>query len=839
MRISLNWLKELVDLPADLNVHEIGEHLTMAGLEVEGITSVSETMKKVLVGKVSEFAEIPKKPQARLCKVDIGNSVVTVVTNSKSLSVGDVVVVALSGAKLFDGSVVEAKRVFDQDSQGVLCCERELGISDDNSQILVLSKEESKDLSMGQSVVEALELDDTIFEIAVTPNRPDALSHMGVARELAAAVNGRSKLVSPVCREMSGPIHDVLLVNIDARDACPRYASRVIENIHIAKSPLWLRARLYACGVRPINNVVDITNFVLLERGHPLHAFDFQKLAKDRGRVSLNIRFAMQGEKLKTLDGVERTLASDDLVIADARGPVALAGIIGGENSEVTQVSSAVLLESAYFNPSFVRRTARRQQVTTEGSYRFERGADPNGVIPALDRAADLMVQYASGKVRRDVVDVYPKKIESVEVLVRPKKLQDISGLPIEELDESRIRSRFALLGIETVGKRGEKLCFRIPTFRPDLTREIDLIEEAMRLIGFAKVPSATVFSRRPNASLSQDQMPFVQERMGQALKAAGFSNAYNFSFGSPSRHQLFESAGGPELIRVQNPMGEELSAMRKWLLPGLLDNVALNLRRELKSVQLFEIGTVFLGKNKRGEKPKIESLSESPNSDAWANESLHIAGVMAGEVEGVRLGEKSRDVDFFDMKGALENCLKQLHVDASPRNTELVFQKATGQWPFLHPGYTASVSLGGIELGFVGRIHPDVQGAFELEVPVYCFEMDLRKVAELVSPTVKMKAIPKYPPVSFDLALLLPSEVSANDIAKEVNAANADVKLIEKFGVFDVYTGKGIPSGKKSIALSFVFRSSERTLKLEEAQVMMSTIVERLKSSLGAEVRG
>jgi phenylalanyl-tRNA synthetase beta chain len=837
MRISLKWLQELVELPIDVAPHDIAEHLTMAGLEVEGITSIADTMKDVLIARIAEIGEIPKRPQAKLCKVDIGTSLLSVVTNSKHLQVGDFVVLALPGAKLFDGVSVEARRVFDQESNGVLCCERELGISDDNSQVMVISKEDAKDLQPGQNAVIALALDDTVFEIAITPNRPDALSHMGVARELAAALDGRSKFQNPNCREMSGPIHDVLLVNIDARDACPRYAARVIENIQIAKSPMWLRARLYACGIRPINNVVDVTNFVLLERGHPLHAFDFAKLAKDRGRVSLNIRFATQGEKLVTLDSVERKLMPDDLVIADTRGPVALAGIIGGESSEVTEDTSTILLESAYFNPSIVRKTARRQQVSTEGSYRFERGADPNGVLPALDRAADLMVQYASGKVRREVVEVYPRKIESVEILVRPKRLKDVSGLPSDELDESKIRSRFALLGIETVGKRGDSLCFRVPTFRPDLTREIDLIEEAMRLIGFGKIPCSTVFSRRTTEQ-TEDNVTFVVNALGNALKASGFSSALNFSFGSPSLYQLFESPGEVELIRVQNPMGEELSAMRKWLLPGLLGNVSLNLRKEAVGVQLYEFGTVFLGTSKHGAKPDVKSLDQRADYDAWANEHMHVAGVMSGQLETLGLGEKGRAFDFFDLKGALESFFRQLHIDANLLSSELQFEKAGTKWPFLHPGFSAKISLKGQEIGFVGRVHPDVQAAYDLKQPVYGFEMNVRKIADLVTSRVVMKLMPKYPAIARDVALLLPNELSALDIAKEVRVVDEDSKLIEKFGVFDVYTGKGIPTGKKSVALSFVFRSLERTLKDEEVQVMMDAMVQRLNSAFGAQVR-
>lgn len=838
MRISLKWLQELIDLPADLTPQAIGDHLTMAGLEVEGITSIADQMKDVLIGRIAEIGDIAKRPQARLCTVDIGTRTITVVSNSKNLTVGDFVVVALPGAKLFEGVLVEAKRIFDQESQGVLCCERELGISDDNSQVMVLEKQDTEGLTPGLNAIKALELDDTILEIAVTPNRPDALSHMGVARELAASLNSRSKFANPSCREMSGPIHDVLLVNIDAREACPRYAARVVENIVIAKSPLWLRARLYACGIRPINNVVDVTNFVLLERGHPLHAFDFNKLTKDRGRVSLNIRFAKKDEKMTTLDSIERILSPEDLVIADSRGPVALAGIMGGESSEVTEDTSAILLESAYFNPSMVRKTARRHQLSTEGSYRFERGADPNGVLPALDRAADLMVQYASGKVRREVVDVYPRKVESIEILVRPKKLQDISGLPQDELDESKIRSRFALLGIETVGKRGENLCFRVPTFRPDLTREIDLIEEAMRLIGFGKIPCSTVFSRRANTGENTDNVNFVLSSMGKALRAAGFSSAMNYSFGSPSHYQLFEGNVQAEPIRVQNPMGEELSVMRQWILPGLLENVSLNLRKEAIGIQLYEIGTVFLGLNEQGKKPNIEALSQSSDFDAWAIEHMHVAGVLAGQEAAFGVGEKARDFDFYDMKGAIESFFSQLHIDANLLSRELSFEGAGQKWGFLHPGYSARIVLKGVEVGFLGRIHPDVQRAFDLKIPVYCFEMDVRQLAKLVTPDVTMKPLAKYPTIARDVALLLPSEVSALDISKEVRVVEQETSILEHFGIFDVYTGKGIPAGKKSVALSFVFRSPERTLKDEEVQTMMDAIVQRLGSVFGAQIR-
>lgn len=837
MRVSLNWLNELVDLSSDLSPQEIAEHLTMGGLEVESVISLSEDLKDVVVARVIACEAIPNRPQAQLCNVDIGSKVVSIVTTAKNIVNGDFVVVALPGASLFGNVTVEARKVFDIESFGMFCSERELGISDDQSQVLVLSPEEFKELAPGQDAIQTLGLDDTILEIAITPNRADALSHIGVAREIAAVLQSRSKLQNPTCREFSGPVHDALLIHIEAREACPRYAARVVENIQVGKSPLWLRQRLFACGVRPINNVVDITNLVLLERGHPLHAFDIQKLAKDRGRVNLNVRFAEANEKIKTLDGVERFLNSEDLVIADTKGPVALAGIMGGENTEVDDMTSGIVLESAYFHPSVVRKTARRQQLSTEASYRFERGADPNGVMPALDRAADLMVQLASGKVRREAIDVYPKKIESLEILVRPKRLQEISGLPPEELDESKIRSRFALLGIETVGRRGESLCFRAPTFRPDLTREIDLVEEAMRLVGYGKIPITAIFGRKTPVALSNDRYGRVLSKISASLKTSGYSSALNFSFGSPSKYELFEE-NSDNIIRLQNPLGEELSAMRRWLLPGLLDNVALNLRRGAKDIRLFEMGTVFLGASENGKEPHIETLVEHASFDAWAKEKTHVAGVCTGIHETTGLNEKERPFDFFDVKGAVENMLLQLRVDIQWRADQLRFESAKSELCFLHPGFSAKILLKGQQVGYVGRVHPDVQEAYDLKQPVYCFELDTRKLADLSSDRIEMKVLPKFPSIARDVAILIPSEVSAAELAQTVRDYEPATELLENFKVFDVYVGKGIPQGRKSVALAFVFRSLERTLKDDEVQIMMDELVKRFTSSFGAQLR-
>ncbi len=712
----------------------------------------------------------------------------------------------------------------------------------------VLSAQEIADqLTMGglevEHCTESLALEDKIFEVNITPNRPDALSHIGIARELAALLQTRFYAPHSTIKESGGPINDVAQVSIHAKNACLRYACRVIDGVLVKESPEDMRMRLIALAIRPVNNIVDITNLILLERGQPLHAFDLNTLQKDRHRAVINVRHASIGETLTTLDGKERKLTPEDVVIADAEYPIALAGVMGGKDTEVTEKTTSVLLEAAYFDPSTIRKQARRHGLSTEASYRFERGTDPNMVLSALDRAADLIAQHSGGRVRREAIDIYPKPVLPLEIYVRKQKIADVSGLLEADLDEAKIRARFLLLGIETVGRRGDALIFRVPTFRPDLTREIDLIEEAMRLIGLDKVPSRLSFSRRLLAADYAGSDKYV-DRARQSLIASGFFEAINFSFGSLSDYNLFKAKESPDFIQVTNPLGEELSMMRQSLLPGLLKNVVLNMRKGALGVHLFEIGNVFLGQNSYGKAPNTSLLQGKADQDAWAIEQSRLSGVSFGAL-GVRsFDTKQKNGDFYDLKGVLEALLVHLKISSGCMSDQVHFVHAKEPSVFLHPGVCAEIwvkpkkSKVDILLGVIGEIHPDVQAAFGLDKPVYAFELSMDQLATLTKEDEQVKPLPKFPEITRDLALLLDEDITAGQLQKEILGDKALKPFISDLRIFDVYKGPKIEKGKKSIAVSLTLRALDRTLTDDEIAGAMQAMVENLQKNLRALVR-
>lgn len=647
--------------------------------------------------------------------------------------------------------------------------------------------------------------DDTILELKVTPNRPDALSHMGIARELAALLKTKTTFLPPSIKELGAPMHDLVQLNLIAKDACPRYACRVIEGVQVAPSPEWLQKKLLSLDLKPINNIVDATNWILFERGQPLHAFDLDTLAKPKSRVALRIRMAEEGEKLVTLDGKERLLKSTDLVIADDEKAIALAGVMGGKNTEVSNNTQNILLESAYFDHKTIRKTAKRFGLSTDASYRFERGTDPNGVMLALDRAAMLIQEIAGGRIRRDALDVYPMPVGPLEISLRPARLSQISSLP--ELDPAELRTRFLSLGIETAG-RGvhDALKFRVPTFRPDITEEIDLIEEAMRLIGFDQIPERN----KKTLDLSLDKL---ERHIKIFLSQAGFHEAINYSFIPPGGFLTAEP------IILQNPLGEEYSAMRQSLFPGLLNNVRHNLRQQAQKISLFETGVVFWGKNPDGQKPDTSRLSvHNMGADAYANEKLFAAGIM---VPG----------DFFVLKGILESLFESLKVQV---RLERLSPEASAKGDFLHPGQSAYIYAGDICLGFLGFLHPD----FKQESAYCVFALDLGLLQPLCFKTVQFKVLPKFPGIQRDLALILDETVPAGDILELINSFKALKPILEESKIFDVYQGKGIEPGKKSIAVSIYMRKADRTLTEEEVTAPIESLKQELADKLGAVLR-
>ncbi len=677
-----------------------------------------------------------------------------------------------------------------------------------------LSPQELADkLTLGGLEVEAIQAfeDDTILELKITPNRPDALSHMGIARELAAICHTRTTFLAPSIKELGGSIHDLVQISVVSKEACPRYACRVVEGVQIAPSPDWLHKKLLSLGLKPINNIVDVTNWVLFERGQPLHAFDLDTLAKPKGRIALKIRSASAGEKLLTLDGKERSLLETDLVIADEDKAIALAGVMGGKITEVSNSTQNILLESAYFEPRGIRKTAKRLGLSTDASYRFERGTDPNGVIAALDRAASLIQEIAGGRIRRDAADVYPKVIEPLEISLRPHRLAQFSGLP--EVEPAELRTRFLALGIETSGRAAhDALKFRVPTFRPDITDEIDLIEEAMRLIGFDQVPARIGFRKSLDGKSLDVSLDKLERHMKTFLSQAGFFEAINYSFGSPTELELFKAT---DLLTLQNPLGEEYSAMRQSLFPGLLNNLRHNLRQQVQKLSLFEAGVVFWGKNPAGQKPEMANLTaHNMAADAYAQEKLFLAGV-------------SYPGDFFALKGILESLFDSLKVSVD-------FKPLSLQLSFLHPSQSANIWLQDAPLGFLGFLHPD----FKEEASACVFALDLDLLKSHCFKPIQVKPLPKFPGIQRDLALVVDEKVLAGDILGVIRNFKTLKPILEDAKIFDVYQGKGIEPGKKSIAVSIYLRDLEKTLTEEQVNLPVESLKQELNTKLGAVLR-
>lgn len=685
----------------------------------------------------------------------------------------------------------------------MLCSEKELGLADDSAGIMILPG----DLKLGTPVFTALGLKDTVFEIGLTPNRADCLSVVGVAREIAAKLGRKVKYPQIALREADPPITELASVVVEAPHLCPRYTARYIRGCAIAPSPAWLVDRLKSVGMRSINNVVDVTNYVLLEFGHPLHAFDFERLAGGK----IIVRKAGEGERFTTLDGQERTLTASDLTICDGERAVALAGIMGGANSEISAETTTILLESAYFDPSGIRRTSKRLGLHTESSHRFERGTDVDNLTKALDRAASLISELAGGTVARNVIDVYPEKINPKAIAVRVERVNSLLGLSLtaEEITRLFLNLEFDVQALE----RGV-LEVRVPSFRVDIEREVDLVEEVARLNGYEKIPFtmpvARVFSDRP----SREQRS--EKELRDLLVALGFNEVINFSFIAPDSYGkllLPEDDFRRTSVRLLNPLVEEQSVMRTTLLPGLLETVARNASYRQLNQRIFELRRVY--------RPQ-------PGNDLPA-EPLFAAGIMTGLRHPEGWNQTKESVDFFDAKGVVENILQEFRV------TGAVFENKDVE-PFYHPGKACTISRKGDVLGTLGEIHPDVQEKFALEKPAYYFELDFAKLVGCSSEEFGVVPPTRYPETFRDIAMLLADEVPAETIVQCIaGLRNPEIGNVE---IFDLYKGEHVPPGQKSIAIRVRYRSAERTLTDDEVTRINEKVIESLRKKLNVTVR-
>ena len=793
MKITYNWLKEFIDID-DLSPQEVADILTDVGIEVDSVRYAAENLEKVVTGKIIEITKHPNADRLKICQVDVGDTVLQIVTGADNVYEGAVVPVALHGSKLPIGVRIKRSKLRGVVSNGMLCSEEELGLSESSSGIMILPE----DTPIGKDIKEVLGLDDYVIEYEITTNRPDALSVLGIARELRAVLGRNVRMPETTYEVGDFEAKDEASLEVLDPAACPRYEGFVVKGIENRESPLWMKVRLYLVGLRPINAVVDVTNYVMYELGQPLHAFDLDKL---KGREVV-VRRAKDGEKIVTLDGVERELTRDDLVIADAEKPVAIAGVMGGEESGTDFNTVNLFLESAHFDPMTVRRTSKRLGLSTDSSYRFERGADIEACTFAAERALHLIQKLTGGKVAKGNLSFYPKPYTPKVIVFSPERAVKLLGVHIPARKSAEILTNLGF----TVKKEQDYLVVKVPSWRKyDVSREVDLIEEVVRIYGMKNVVSTYPLM---HSEVERNFEYFRVERVKEVLSDLGLNEAINYSF---IGEKLYSKFGLPvdKLVRIKNPLSEEWVYMRDYIFPSLVQNAVNNINRNEKDVFLFEVAKVFI-----------------PGSGELPTERLKLGLLITGEVpEGLW---NRREVDFYDLKGVVESLSEFLRVP-------LEF-KATDAYRFLHPGQSAEVLLGGKPVGFIGKLHPDVNEAFDVKEEIFVGEVDLEellKASKEVKP--RFKPIPKFPPVMRDIAVLVDRETPVVEIEKAIKES---AKFLEKVTLFDVYEGKGIPEGKKSVAFSLTFRAPDRTLSDEEVNRILSAIIDSL-AKIGATLRG
>ncbi|OGW61049.1 MAG: phenylalanine--tRNA ligase subunit beta [Nitrospirae bacterium RBG_16_64_22] len=798
MRLSLNWLREFVDIT--VSPEELAHRLTMAGFEVEGIHRMGEGIGDVVVAEVLTVRRHPNADKLSLCDVSDGERRYAVVCGAPNVRAGAKAPLARPGASLPGGVTIKKSKIRGEVSEGMLCSERELGLAKESDGICLLPES----LSTGRPIVEALGIDDVILEVAVTPNRPDALSVLGLAREVSALFGLPLRLPPTDVAESGEPISALARVDVTDTVLCPRYAARVIRGVTVGPSPMWLVRRIEAAGLRPINNVVDVTNYVLMEMGQPLHAFDLAHVAESR----LIVDRASAGEKIVTLDGCERILDREILTIRDTRGPLAVAGVMGGEGSGVSAGTGDVMLESAYFLPSAIRRTSKALGVASESSYRFERGVDPENVVRALDRAARLILEVAGGSAAGGRIDVRAGKAPEKTVTVGIDRLGRRLGKNIGAAEAAGILGRLGF-GV-TMG--GEMLSALVPSHRVDIAEEVDLVEEIARLHGYDAIPE-TIPIGRPTPPIPGTRWVLAREARA-ILAGMGFDEAVHLSFTDDVRISSFlpEADIRRRMPRLANPLAEDAAFLRGTAWTSLLDTWRRNESRGADRGRLFEVTTVFA------------------REASGVAERVVLAGLIAGSREPEGWWGRPPAADFFDAKGVVEGIAAALDV----MDADVVRGESD---PLLHPGRQGRLTVAGRDAGSFGEIHPDLVKAWGLSAVCLLFELDLDVLAAGRREGIRFARQSNQPSVERDLAVMIDSGVPYAEVHSVMSGVE-DPK-IEKFFLFDQYAGAPLPSGRKSLGLRVVYRLPDRTLTEEEVGTVQTEIVRRLRDRLGAEVRG
>lgn len=805
MRVSYKWLQEFVEI--DIDPQELAERLTMAGVTVEGVTELGVGVSNVLTGRIESISPHPNADKLVVTSVNIGEEKRQIITAATNVREGDVIPVAVEGARLASGLVIKKAKLRGIESRGMMCSGQELGIdsktmvAEQANGIMILPP----GTPLGQDAKVVLGLDDHILELDLTPNRGDCLSMIGVAREVAALLGRPCRITQPAFKVLAESIEGQARVDIEATDLCGRFCARLIKNVQMGPSPLWMQQRLRNAGIRPISNIVDVTNYVMLELGQPMHAYDYN-LLKD-GHII--VRRARAEERMLSLDGCERSLTPDMLAITDPSGPIGVAGVMGGLTTEVTAKTTSVLLEAAFFDPISIRKTSKVLGLRSEASQRFEKGIDIGGAVRAANRAAQLITEMGAGEAVSGVIDVFPEPPQEKIISFRPARATYILGVEVPKEEAAEILTALQF----KVRESGTELLVTVPTHRVDVSLEIDLIEEIARMHGYSRVPGTLPFGQSTQGKQTREQSLIAGIR--NRLAGDGLYEIMTYSFTHP---RVWEQMNLPvksafrETVKLQNPLSEEHSVMRTMMLPGLLEVLARNFSRQVQNGAVFEIGRVFY-----------------PQGEGSLPEERQVLAAAAMGRTPVGWNTPARELDFYHLKGVLENLFDFLC-------TEPVSFKPELENPSFHPGRSAWLEVGGTRFGVLGELHPDVMERFGLPNRVVAFELDLDRLLAVSGRPPVYAPLPKFPAIERDIAVLIKQGTPAVQVIDAIRGCGGE--LLRSVSLFDVYRGGQVAPGYQSMAFSLRFYAEDRTLTDTEVAERTAAIANALAQQFGAELR-
>lgn len=800
MKVSLNWLKEFVDID-DIPVDKLLDDLTLAGLEVEDVLNQRAMYDKFIIGYVKETKKHENADKLTVCMVDTGDGEKQIICGAPNVAAGQTVPVALAGAVIPTNQMkIKKAKIRGVESNGMICAEDELGISDDHTGIMVLDDSHKP----GTPLSSALGLDDVVFEIAITPNRPDALSQYGVARDVAAIYDRPLKKPVFSIPDSSKKIKDYAAIEIEDPDLCPRYSAKVVVGTKVQESPEWLKKRLVSVGLRPINNIVDATNYVLYELGQPLHAFDLNFLEENK----IVVKRAKDKEKFVSLDSQERTLDDQMLMICDGKKAVAIAGVMGGENSEVIDETTDILIESAYFNPSSVRRTRNKLVMNTDASYRFERGTDPNMTVFAAERAAQIMVETGGGEIVDGTLDVYPKAIDMKSVSVRFSRTEKILGYPIPK---EKIKAILEKLGLVITNQEDDSLELEVPTYRPDIEREIDVIEEIARIYGYDKIPTV---ERISNTLTQKVDESIYTDDIRDILTGLGFYEILCNSMVSEKDGNW----NNAKPIKLLNPQTIEMEYLRTSMIPGALHIVKKNLHVGVRDLKLFELGQTFIKIN-----DKLKSFDDF-------SEEGKLLLVLSGKSNQQEWYKKEEYYDFYHLKGYISELLRKKSLDNAVKD-------------FYYPDtnnlfdYRIEYKVNKKIIGVAGKLRTDILKEYDINQDVFCCEISVNELKSVKTKDTKFRSLLRYPKVYKDFAFVFDKNIEYETIAEFIKKSAS--KLLKDVTLFDVFESESLGKSKRSLAISLEYYDESKTLTEKEVEEDFVKLIEAVKKEFNAVLRG